>query len=96
MLLADNQPRGGNSLRELFAAAVFAFACCGTHAASAYPSRAIRLIVPFPPGGSSDVVSRILGVPLGSDLGQPVVVDNRPSASGNLGSEIRQANIKVD
>lgn len=86
-MLADQEPRGDVGLRKLLAAAVLAFAYCGAQAA-AYPSRPIRLIVPFPPGGSSDVVSRMLGVRLGGELGQPVIVDNRPGASGNLGSEI--------
>ncbi|MDB5921798.1 MAG: transporter [Betaproteobacteria bacterium] len=73
---------------QLLAAAVLALACCATHAASAYPSRPIRLIVPFPPGGSTDVISRLLAERLAMDLGQAVIVDNRPGASGNLGSEI--------
>lgn len=57
-------------------------------ASEAYPTRPIRLIVPFPPGGSSDVMARVVGQRLSEALGQPIVIDNRPGASGNLGSEI--------
>jgi len=53
-----------------------------------YPSRPIRVIVPFSPGGSSDVLARFLGPRLSNRLGQPVVVDNRPSGSGILGADI--------
>lgn len=55
--------------------------------AQAWPSRPITLVVPFPPGGSSDVVARALGRALGEALGQPVVVDNRSGATGNIGAQ---------
>jgi tripartite-type tricarboxylate transporter receptor subunit TctC len=51
-----------------------------------YPSRPIRLVVPFPPGGSTDVIGRIVGNELQKRLGQSVVVENRPGASGSIGS----------
>jgi tripartite-type tricarboxylate transporter receptor subunit TctC len=56
-------------------------------AADAYPVRPIRLIIPFPPGGSNDVVGRVIATQLSERLGQPVVVDNRGGAGGLIGSE---------
>ncbi len=55
--------------------------------AQAYPSRPIRLVAPFPPGGSIDLTARVVGQWLSDRLGQQVVVENRPGAGGNLGSE---------
>jgi len=56
-------------------------------AAQGYPAKPIRFIAPFPPGGSSDVLCRILGQKLGELTGQAVVVENRAGASGNIGHE---------
>lgn len=53
-----------------------------------YPTRPIRFIVPFPPGGSTDTYSRIIGGKLGEALGQPIVMDNRAGAAGALGAEL--------
>src|SRR6267378_4237507 len=65
--------------------AAMAFAL-GPHAQT-YPSRAIRLVVPFPPGGSSDSVARVVVQKFSEGLGQPVVIENRPGVGGLLGSE---------
>jgi tripartite-type tricarboxylate transporter receptor subunit TctC len=56
--------------------------------AQSYPSRPIRFIVPYPPGGSTDTYSRIIGVKLGEALGQPLVMDNRAGAAGSVGAEL--------
>jgi tripartite-type tricarboxylate transporter receptor subunit TctC len=54
----------------------------------AYPTKALRLIVPFPPGGPADALARLIGDKLSVSLGKPVVVDNRPGAGGNIGMEL--------
>jgi len=57
-------------------------------AAQDYPNKPIRFIVPYPPAGGTDVVARILTEPLGAALGQPIVIDNRGGAAGNVGTDI--------
>ncbi|MEY2617924.1 MAG: hypothetical protein RL522_926 [Pseudomonadota bacterium] len=59
----------------------------GTAMAQTYPDKPIRLVVPYPPGASTDAVGRIVGQKLAANIGQTVVVDNRAGASGNIGSE---------
>ncbi len=56
--------------------------------AQAYPDKPIRMILPFTPGGSVDILGRIIGPKLGERIGQPVVPDNRPGAGGNIGAEL--------
>ena len=56
-----------------------------TPAFAEYPERPIALIVPFAPGGANDIVGRIVGDALGEALGQPVVIENRGGAGGNIG-----------
>ena len=57
-------------------------------AAQAYPAKPIRLVVPFPPGGPLDVIARTIGQKATEDWGQPVIVDNRPGAGGDIGADI--------
>jgi tripartite-type tricarboxylate transporter receptor subunit TctC len=76
--------------RLIAAAAVLPLATNGTatRAQSAYPSRPVRLVVPFPPAGATDILSRELARQLSDRLKQQVVVDNRPGAGGTLGSDL--------
>lgn len=71
---------------------VLALASCalvpGTALAQAYPTKAIRMILPFPPGGPTDIVGRLVAQKLSEQVGQSVVADSRPGASGNLGLEL--------
>jgi tripartite-type tricarboxylate transporter receptor subunit TctC len=70
----------------LFAALAMAWAQSPA-GAQAFPSRAIRIVVPFPPGGTSDILSRTIGQKLTEEWGQPVITDNRPGAAGNIASD---------
>jgi tripartite-type tricarboxylate transporter receptor subunit TctC len=60
----------------------------GLALAQAYPSKPIRFIVPYPAGGGTDVVARILNEPLSAELGQPIVIENRGGAAGNVGTDL--------
>ena len=62
--------------------------CAGAAAAQTYPARPIRLIIPFPPGETMDIMSRLIAPQMGERLGQQVVVENRPGASGMLGLDL--------
>lgn len=70
------------------AAGLFAAAMTGAALADTYPSRPIRYVVPFPPGATSDNVSRIIAQKLSEAVGQPVVVENKPGGGTTIGSEL--------
>ena len=79
---------GPPCLRISFAAGLaLALVSAGPVTAQQYPSKPIRLILPFPPGGSTDIVARLIGQKLTESWGQPVLVDNRPGAGGNIAAE---------
>ena len=59
----------------------------GVASAQGYPTQPIRLVVPWPPGGGVDTSARIIAQPLGERLGQSIVIDNKPGAAGNIGTE---------
>jgi len=81
--------RRSNFLRSLVAATAAGLLSAPLLASAAeqWPAKPIRLIVPYPPGGSSDIIARSIGKVMSQELGQPIVIDNKPGANGNLGAE---------
>ncbi|SDM91164.1 Tripartite-type tricarboxylate transporter, receptor component TctC [Polaromonas sp. JS666] len=88
---SQEQGRGGYALRLVHALALGAVAATGLMGAPAFaqawPARPISLIVPFPAGGTTDVLARAVGLELSKSLGQPVVVESRPGAGATLGAD---------
>ena len=73
-------------VRAWAVAALMAVACAAL--AQSYPSRPVRVIVPYPPGDAADILARLIGPKVSERLGQPMVVENRPGASGQIGMEV--------
>src|SRR5581483_7323618 len=82
--------KSGDSLRALISAAIVGIAILASAGARAedFPRRPVRWIVPFPAGGSVDLVGRVIAQKLFEIWGQQVIVDNRPAAGGRLGTQI--------
>ena len=78
-------PRRSLLRATLLAVAAFALPAMSQAQAQAWPARPIKLVVPFPPGGGTDVAARIIGERLSARLGQPVVIDNKPGAATAIG-----------
>jgi tripartite-type tricarboxylate transporter receptor subunit TctC len=76
------------TIRRLLKAAILSLALTSAAVGDEYPSRPVRLIIPFPPGGSNDVVGRMIATQLSERLGKQVVVDNRSGAGGVIGTEL--------
>ncbi len=81
----QRQPFIRTALRTAIGAAALALAASGF--AQTYPAKPVRVVIPFPPGGTLDAVGRMLGQKLADQLGQPFVIENKPGASGVIGGE---------
>jgi len=74
-------------MKRIFVFTALAFTAAGASAAD-YPTKPIRIVAPFPPGGSVDLVARLIGAELSKPLGQQFIIDNRTGASGMIGTEL--------
>ena len=85
-------------MRRLFSLALtlaMALSAAAAHAQTAWPTKPIRILVGFAAGGSTDVSARIIGQALSERLGQPVIIENRPGAGGNIAAEAARRPIRT-
>ena len=75
------------SLQTLAATALFALGAAPAMAQAPYPSKPITMVVPFSAGGTTDILARVVGQALSTELGQSIIIDNRPGAGGNIGGQ---------
>src|SRR5260221_5079503 len=73
----------------LFAMGISAIASIGSASALDYPTRPVRFVVGYPPGGATDIIARLIGQRLSEKLGQQFVIENKPGAGNNIGTEAR-------
>ncbi len=76
------------SIIPRFVAVALLLAFSAAASAQAWPSKPLRFVVPFPPGGATDIITRVIGQKLSEQIGQPVVIENRPGAGGTIGSDL--------
>lgn len=74
-------------LKAAIAGSIALALCAGT-AVAQYPEKPLRLVVPFPPGGPTDLIARVVAVGMAADLGQQVIIDNKGGAGGNVGTDL--------
>ncbi|MEG2767844.1 MAG: tripartite tricarboxylate transporter substrate-binding protein, partial [Comamonas sp.] len=79
--------RRSRFLRSVLALAAGSLLSTSLLASDAWPNKPIRLVVPYPPGGSSDIIARSIGQLISQELKQTVIIENKPGANGNLGAE---------
>src|SRR5215510_5979509 len=90
--LRSGRPPGGDEIGMMRAAKVLglflSMLAAAALAGEAFPTKSIRVVVAYPPGGSTDVIARIIGQKLGERFGQTIVVDNRAGAAGMIGAAL--------
>ncbi|MEI6723276.1 MAG: tripartite tricarboxylate transporter substrate binding protein [Betaproteobacteria bacterium] len=77
-----------NIIRRGFGTLILTLWVCAAALAQDYPNKPVRIVVPYPPGGATDILARQLSTRLGEQLGQSIVIDNRPGAGGGIGTAI--------